>query len=52
MYLDLLLSNTCILILLTGYTYMNGDVGKISTGEHYSPHEPLTVSTATNTSFR
>lgn len=31
---------------------MNGDVGKISTGEHYSLPEPLTVSTATNTSFR
>ncbi|XP_025420642.1 la-related protein 4 isoform X3 [Sipha flava] len=35
----------------TGYMYMNGDVGKISTGAHYSPPEPLTVSTATNTSY-
>lgn len=31
---------------------MNGDVGKISTGVHFSPPEPLTVSTATNTAFR
>lgn len=38
--------------MLTGYMYMNGDVGKISTGAHYSPPEPLTVSTATNTSYR
>lgn len=38
--------------MLTGYVYMNGDVGKISTGAHYSPPEPLTVSTATNTSYR
>ncbi|XP_016658274.1 la-related protein 4 isoform X3 [Acyrthosiphon pisum] len=34
-----------------GYMYMNGDVGKISIGTHYSPSEPLTVSTATNTSY-
>lgn len=38
--------------MLTGYMYMNGDVGKISTGAHFSPPEPLTVSTATNTSYR
>lgn len=31
---------------------MNGDIGKISIGTHYSPSEPLTVSTATNTSYR
>lgn len=31
---------------------MNGDVGKTSTGAHFSPPEPLTVSTATNTSYR
>lgn len=30
---------------------MNGDVGKLSTGAQSSP-EPLTVSTATNTSTR
>ncbi|VVC39514.1 Hypothetical protein CINCED_3A001285 [Cinara cedri] len=35
----------------TGYMYMNGDVGKISTGVPYNPPEPLTVSTATNTSY-
>ncbi|XP_050423319.1 la-related protein 4 isoform X2 [Adelges cooleyi] len=34
-----------------GYMYMNGDVGKISSGALYSPPEPLTVSTATNTSY-
>lgn len=41
-----------VLIMLTGYMYMNGDVGKTSTGTHFSPPEPLTVSTATNTSYR
>lgn len=39
-------------ILLTGCMYMNGDIGKISSGTNYSPPEPLTVSTATNTSYR
>lgn len=40
------------IIMFTGYMYMNGDIGKISTGVHYNPPEPLTVSTATNTSYK
>ncbi|XP_050538415.1 la-related protein 4 isoform X2 [Daktulosphaira vitifoliae] len=33
----------------TGYMYMNGDISKNSTGTLFSPSEPLTVSTVTNT---